>query len=125
MEIVVLDGHVANPGDMSWSRLEALGKLTIYERTAPEQIVERINTAQAVILNKTVISKTVFETCPNIRYIGLLSTGYNVVDIEAARQKRIPVCNIPAYSTSSVAQFTIGLLLAIVCRIGEHNVSSP
>lgn len=123
MEIVVLDGYVTNPGDMSWDGLETLGRVKVYERTVPEQIVERIGKAQAVILSKTVITEDVLERCSDIRYIGLLSTGYNVVDIQAARKRGIPVCNVPAYSTHSVAQFTIGLLLEVCYRIGAHDGS--
>ncbi|MBO7174319.1 MAG: D-2-hydroxyacid dehydrogenase, partial [Spirochaetaceae bacterium] len=105
MKIVVLDGYALNPGDISWSPVEALGDLTVYERTAPEQVVERIGDASIILTNKTIISKEVMENCPNLKYVGVLATGYNVVDLEVARQKNIIVTNVPGYSSQAVAQF--------------------
>lgn len=124
MEIVILDGYTTNPGDQSWESIEKLGKLTVYDRTDSrnrEEVISRIGNADIVITNKVKIDEELFEKCPNIKYIGLLSTGYNIVDIEAARKRNIPVCNVPAYSTEAVTQFTMGLLLEICLHIGEYN----
>ena len=123
MKIVVLDGYTENPGDLSWSGFEALGEVTVYDRTPADKIVERIGDAEVVIMNKTPISRATMDACPNIKYIGVLATGYNVVDIEAAKEKGIPVCNVPTYGTASVGQFAIGLLLEICHHIGAHNES--
>lgn len=121
MQIVVLDGYTENPGDLSWDCFETLGELIIYDRTPEEQIVDRIRNAEAVLTNKTPLTETVFASCPNLRYIGVLATGYNIVDIEAAKKRNIVVCNIPAYSTPSVAQMTIALLLEICQHVGAHS----
>ena len=124
MKIVILDGYTENPGDLSWQGFENLGELTVYERTPltdTKEIIRRISDAQAVITNKTPISSEVLDQCPHIRYIGVLATGYNVVDYKAARAKGIPVCNIPSYGTDSVAQFTIALLLEICHHVGHHD----
>ena len=110
MKIVVLDGYTLNPGDISWSPVEELGSLTVHERTPPQLVVERIGDAPAILSNKTVISREVMEACPGLKYIGLLSTGYNVVDCEATKKRGIPVCNVPDYGTAAVAQFTFALL---------------
>ena len=123
MKIVVLDGYTENPGDLSWSGFEALGEVTVYDRTPADKIVERIGDAEVVIMNKTPISRATMDACPNIKYIGVLATGYNVVDVEAAKEKGIPVCNVPTYGTASVGQFAIGLLLEICHHIGAHNES--
>ncbi len=123
MKIVVLDGYTENPGDLSWSGFESLGEVTVYDRTPADKIVERIGDAEIVIMNKTPISRATMDACPNIKYIGVLATGYNVVDVAAAKEKGIPVCNIPTYGTASVGQFAIGLLLAICHHIGAHNES--
>lgn len=124
MKIVILDGYTENPGDLSWEGFEALGELKVYERTSLtdiQEIIERIGDAQAVITNKTPIPREVFDACRDIRYIGVLATGYNVVDTQAAREYGIPVCNIPTYGTEAVAQFAIALLLEICHHIGHHN----
>jgi glycerate dehydrogenase len=121
MKIVVLDGHTLNPGDLSWSRLAQLGELTVHERTPPELVVERIGDAQAVFTNKTVLGREHLEQCPEIRFIGLLATGYNVVDIAAAKERGIPVCNIPTYGTMAVAQFATALLLELCHHVGMHS----
>ena len=121
MKIVVLDGHTLNPGDLSWSGLEQLGELTVHDRTPPERVVERIGDAQAVFTNKTVVAREHFAQCPNIRFVGLLATGYNVVDIPTAREKGIPVCNIPTYGTMAVAQFATALLLELCHHVGRHS----
>lgn len=121
MKIVVLDGYTENPGDLSWEGFEALGELTVYDRTAAEEVVSRIGNAELVITNKTPIPASVFEQCPGIRYIGVLATGYNVVDVKAAAERNIPVTNIPTYGTDAVGQFAIALLLEICHHIGHHN----
>lgn len=121
MKIVVLDGYTENPGDLSWSELETLGNLTVYDRTPAEKVIERIGDADAVYTNKTPITKADLELCHNLRFIGILATGYNVVDVTAAREKNIPVCNIPTYGTDAVAQFSIALLLEMCHHIGEHS----
>ncbi|WP_321385613.1 D-2-hydroxyacid dehydrogenase [uncultured Enterococcus sp.] len=126
MNIVVLDGFALNPGDISWQGLKALGKVTIYDRTSytdKEEIIERIGTAQAVFTNKTPITETILAACPTVEYIGVLATGYNVVDCEAATKRNIPVTNVPSYGTDAVAQFTFALLLEIVSQVGGHNQS--
>ncbi|WP_125143071.1 D-2-hydroxyacid dehydrogenase [Clostridium transplantifaecale] len=124
MKIVILDGYVKNPGDLSWKRFEELGELRIYDRTPAgdmDTIIERIGDAEAVLVSNVPITGKIIESCPSIRYIGLLSTGYDGIDIAAAREKNIPVCNIPTYGTNSVSQFTIALLLEICSRVGHHG----
>lgn len=124
MKIVFLDSHVANPGDLSWDRLEAIGELAVYERTSTTEsplIAERIGNAEIVITNKTPISRDTLDKCPSVRIIAVIATGYNVVDVTAAADKGIPVVNVPGYATSNVAQFNIALLLEICSHIGEHS----
>ena len=121
MKIVVLDGYAANPGDLSWAALEALGELTVYDRTAPEAVVERIGDAEMALTNKTELGRAQLAAAPKLKYVGVLATGYNVVDVAAARELGITVTNVPAYSTDSVAQLTIALLLEICHHAGEHN----
>ena len=121
MKIIILDGYTLNPGDLSWSGFENLGTLTVYDRTPVDKVVERIGDAEIVISNKTPITKETIEACPNIKYIGLLATGYNVVDIDAAKAKGIPVTNIPTYGTMAVAQFVFALLLEICHNVGHHS----
>lgn len=124
MKIVILDGYCLNPHDMDWSGFEAMGELTVYDRTpidSPEETIRRIGDREIVLTNKTPITRAVLDRCPQVRYIGLLATGYNVVDVGAARERGIPVCNVPGYGTASVAQMTIGLLLEICHRVGYHN----
>ena len=121
MKIVVLDGYTENPGDLSWDSLGALGELTVYDRTANAQVAERIGDAEAVYVNKVTIDRCVMEKCPSIRFIGVLATGYNVIDVEAAKEKGITVCNVPTYGTQSVAQYAIALLLELCHHIGEHS----
>ena len=123
MKIIVLDGFALNPGDISWKPVEELGSLTVYDRTPPEQVVERIGDATAILTNKTIISRQVMDACPSLRYIGVLATGYNVVDLEAAREKGIVVTNIPGYSTQAVAQFVFALLLEVCCHVQHHSDS--
>lgn len=125
MKIVNLDGQGLNPGDLSWAPIAALGELTVYPFVAPteEEVINRIGDAQVVVGNKTNITRRVLESCPNIRLVCVLSTGYNVVDIQAARELGIPVCNVPAYGTQMVAQFAIGLLLELCHHAWLHNES--
>lgn len=118
--IVVLDGYTENPGDLSWEGLEALGSLTVYDRTPADQVIERINDATAIFTNKTPITRETIEACPQLQFIGVLATGYNVVDYEYARQKNIPVANVPTYGTSAVAQFAFALLLEVCHHVGHH-----
>ena len=124
MKIVVLDGYCLNPGDLSWSGMEAQGALTVYDRTpldGEDEIVRRIGDSEIVLTNKTPISRRTLERCPGVKYIGILATGYNVVDTEAARERSIPVCNVPGYGTRSVAQAAIALLLEICHHVGHHD----
>ncbi|MDR1828334.1 MAG: D-2-hydroxyacid dehydrogenase [Methylobacteriaceae bacterium] len=120
MKIVVLDGYTENPGDLSWSPFEAFGGVTVYDRTPAAEIAKRIGDAQIVITNKTPIKRETLAACPAIRYVGVLATGYDVVDVGAARERGIVVTNIPAYGTAAVAQFAIALLLEIANRVGHH-----
>lgn len=119
MKITVLDGYGLNPGDLSWEELKKLGDLTVYDRTAPSETIERSAGSEILITNKTIIDRGIIEKLPDLRYIGVLATGYNVVDITAAREKGITVTNIPSYSTASVAQMVFSLLLAITNGV-EH-----
>lgn len=121
MNICVLDGYAANPGDLNWDELNTLGDCTIFERTAPQQVIERAQGAEVILTNKTVITAQHMETLPCLKYIGVLATGYNVVDTEAARQKGIVVTNIPAYSTASVAQMAFAHILNICLQVGHHS----
>ena len=119
MKIVVLDGYALNPGDLSWKEFESLGDLTVYDRTSPSELMERAKDADVLITNKTILNARSINELPNLKYVGVLATGYNVVDLEATRNRGIPVTNIPAYSTMSVAQHVFALLLAVTDRI-EH-----
>ena len=121
MKIVVLDGYTLNPGDISWEGLEALGDVTVYDRTEEEDIVARIGDADAVYTNKTPITRATLDACKNVKFIGILATGYNIVDVDAAKEKGIPVSNIPTYGTAAVSQFAIALLLELCHHIGEHS----
>ena len=121
MKIVVLDGFTLNPGDLSWSGLEALGSVTVYDRTPKEEIVSRIGDADAILTNKTPISAETLAACPSVKYIGVLATGYNVVDTTATKERGIPVCNIPTYGTAAVGQFAIAMLLEICHHVAHHS----
>ena len=121
MKIVVLDGYTLNPGDLNWRGFEELGEFIVYDRTPREEITNRIGDAEIVITNKTPITGELLTKCPHIKYIGCLSTGYNVVDIDAAKERGIPVTNIPSYGTHAVAQFAIALLLEICNQVGHHH----
>lgn len=124
MKITVLDGYTLNPGDISWRELEELGKLTVYDRTPADDIqciIDRVGDARIVYTNKTPLPRTVFDACPAIRFVGVLATGYNVVDVEAAKEKGIIVSNIPSYGTAAVGQFAIAMLLEICHHVAHHD----
>ena len=123
MKIVILDGYTENPGDLSWKPLERFGDLSVYDRTPYEnaEIIRRIGEAEIVVTNKTPLSREVLEACPAIRFIAVLATGYNVVDVACAREKGIPVSNVPAYGTAAVGQFAIALLLEICSHVAHHS----
>jgi len=124
VKIVVLDGYTENPGDLSWEGLEKFGELKVYDRTSltdPKESIARIGDAEAVFTNKTPLTAEVFNACPSIKFVGVLATGYNVVDVNTAKAKGIPVCNIPTYGTAAVGQFAIALLLEICHHIGHHS----
>jgi glycerate dehydrogenase len=116
-----LDGATLNPGDLTWDMLAEQGELTVFDRTSPECVVERIGDAEAVFTNKTLVTREHIAASPRVRFIGILATGYNVVDIQAARDKGIDVCNIPTYGTMSVAQFATALLLELCHHVGRHG----
>lgn len=124
MKIVVLDGNGVNPGDMSWKQIEQFGNLTIYPRTRQEDVLEHVGDAEIVLTNKTVFNATTIERLTNTRYIGVLATGYNVVDLEAASRHGIVVTNIPAYSTDSVAQMTFAHILNVTNHVGHYADAS-
>lgn len=123
MNIVVLDGYTLNPGDLSWEGLHRLGDVKIYDRTPPDQIRERIAEAEIVLTNKTPLRRDLIDSLPKLKYIGVLATGYDVVDVDAAAERGIPVTNVPAYSTQSVAQLTFALLLALCHRVEAHSAA--
>lgn len=121
MKIVVLDGYTLNPGDLSWEPMRQLGDLTVYERTPADQVYERARDAEIVFTNKTPIPATVINKLSSLKYIGVLATGYNIVDTEAAKQKGIVVTNVPGYGTASVVQLTIALLLELSLHVQQHS----
>jgi glycerate dehydrogenase len=126
MKIVVLDGYALNPGDLAWQGFEELGEVTVYDRTSytdKQEIIDRIGDAEAILTNKTPITADVLKACPQLTYIGVLATGYNVVDFAAAKEQGITVTNIPSYSTNAVAQATFALLLEVTNQVGHHNRS--
>ena len=123
MKIVVTDGYTVNPGDLSWESIASFGELSVYERTPPELLLERCHEAGIVLTNKVPLKRENLEQLPTLRMIGVMATGYNVVDTVAAREKNIVVCNVPAYGTASVAQHTIALLLELTNQIGKHRDS--
>ena len=124
VRIVILDGYTANPGDLSWKELEALGQLTVYERTKPEETVARAAEADIVLTNKVIIGKAEIEQLPHLQYIGVLATGYNVVDIKAAHERGVIVTNVPAYSTESVAQMVFAHLLTVTNRTEHYAIQN-
>ena len=121
MEIVVLDGHTLNPGDLSWDALASLGALKVFDRTGPDRILERIGAAGIVLTNKTPLSRQTLEAAAGLNYIGVLATGYNVVDVAAANERGITVTNIPTYGTDAVAQYVFALLLEVCHHVGHHS----
>lgn len=121
MKIVILDGYAMNPGDLSWSEMEKLGELKLYDRTPKEAILDRICDAEIVLTNKVILTKEILEKAPAVKYIGVMATGYNVVDTAAARELGIIVTNVPAYSTESVAQLVLAFILELCHHVGEHN----
>src|SRR5262249_4855437 len=123
MNIIVLDGHTTNPGDLSWEALEQLGACRVYDRTSEDKIVERLADSEIVITNKVPLSASTIEKLPKLRYIGVIATGFNVVDAAAARKRGIPVTNVPSYGTHSVAQAAFALLLELSNGVGEHSRS--
>ena len=121
MKIVVLDGYAANPGDISWEKIASLGELEVHDYTAPEDTLSRIGDAEIVLTNKVLITREIIEKAPNLKYIGVLATGFNIIDLQAAKERGIPVCNVPTYATEAVAQFVFALLLELCHRVGHHN----
>jgi len=121
MKIVVLDGYTSNPGDLDWDGFEQLGEVTVYDRTYPDEIIERSIKAEIVLTNKTMLTDEIMAKLPNLKYIGMFSTGTNAVDLEAARHRGIIVTNIPEYSTASVAQLVFALLLELCMHVDIHN----
>ena len=121
MKIVVLDGYAANPGDLSWEGMKVLGECTIYDRTAPEEVLERAAGAEAILTNKVIINADHMAALPELKYIGVLATGYNVVDTTAAKERGIIVTNIPSYSTASVAQMVFSHILNITQQVQHHS----
>lgn len=124
MKIIVLDGYGMNPGDLSWDELKKLGEVTIYDRTSPSEVIERSADAEILLTNKTIIDRQIINQLPSLRYIGVLATGYNVIDTEAAREKGIVVTNIPSYSTDSVAQMVFSLLLTITNSVEHYTADN-
>ena len=126
MKIVVLDGYTLNPGDLSWEGVSQFGDLTVYNRTVykpggEDLVVERAKDADVVLLNKTLLNREMISRLPNLKYVGVLATGYNIVDVEAARERGILVTNVPTYGTTAVAQMTFALLLELCHHVGDHN----
>src|SRR6266496_4236848 len=123
MNLVVLDGFTLNPGDLSWDEFKSLGVCLIYDRTRPDQVLARTGTVEIILTNKTVLTRDHIHQLPQLKYIGVLATGTNIVDLVAARERDIPVTNVPAYGTKSVAQTTLALLLELTQHVGHHAQS--
>lgn len=121
MKIVILDAYAANPGDLSWDEFAALGDLTVYDRTAQEDAAARIGDVEVVFINKVRLTDEIFAACPNLKLVSILATGYNIVDLAAAKRRGITVCNVPGYSTRAVVQMTFALLLEICQQVGLHS----
>ena len=121
--LVVLDGHTLNPGDLSWSRLEQIAECAIYDRTPADEIVARARDAELLLTNKTPVRQSTIEQCPRLKYIGVLATGYDVVDVAAARERQFVVTNVPTYGTASVAQLVFALLLELCHHVKDHSDS--
>ena len=120
MNIVVLDGYTLNPGDLTWVTLENLGQCTIHDRTSPEDVVARAKEAEILLTNKTVLNAATLQALPELQYIGVLATGYNIVDVDVAQARGIPVSNVPTYGTESVAQMTFAHILNLAQHVGHH-----
>ena len=123
MKIIILDGYTLNPGDISWAGFETLGDFTTYDRTPPDKIIERLENAQIILTNKTIINNETIKQLPKLKYISVLATGYNIVDVNAANERNIIVTNIPSYGTNSVAQMVFALLLELTQNVGHHSNS--
>lgn len=121
MKIVILDGYTVNPGDLNWNDLESLGELQNYDRTKPEDIVKRIGDADAVFTSKCLITGDVMDACPNLKFVATLATGYDNISLDAAKERGIAVCNVPAYSTEAVTQHTFALILELCNQVGFNN----
>ena len=119
--IVVLDGYTLNPGDLSWEEIETLGNVTVYDRTPPELVIDRAVGAEIVLTNKVLLDRATIEKLPDLKYIGVLATGHNVVDLDAANERHIPVTNVPEYGTAAVAQMVFALILELAHRAGSHS----
>ncbi|MBT4483788.1 MAG: D-2-hydroxyacid dehydrogenase [Candidatus Latescibacteria bacterium] len=120
-KIVVLDGYTLNPGDQSWEELKSIGECEIHDRTSPDEVLSRSGGAPILLTNKTILDRNIIEALPDLRYIGVMATGYNVVDFEAANERRIPVTNVPEYATESVVQMVFALLLEMTQHVGHHS----
>ncbi|NLK45318.1 MAG: D-2-hydroxyacid dehydrogenase [Treponema sp.] len=123
MKIIILDGYALNPGDLSWEGFEQLGEVTYYNRTSKDEVIERAKDAEILIVNKVSIDEKIMDKCPHLKYIGVLATGYNIIDTKAAKQRNITVTNIPSYSTNAVAQAVFALLTEITNGVHAHNLS--
>jgi len=123
LKLTILDGHAVNPGDLPWDSFKEYADITVYERSDPAQIIERIGDSDAIFLNKINITEEVLSSCPNLKYIGVLATGYNVIELEAARRHNVTVTNIPAYSTDSVAQHVFAMITYFTNHVASHNES--
>ncbi len=123
IKLTILDGHAVNPGDLPWNFLDSIVDYKVYERTSSEEVIEHIGQSDAVFLNKIQITKEIFEACPKLKYIGVLATGYNVIDLDAAREHGVTVTNIPAYSTDSVAQHVFSFILYFTNQVAQHSAS--
>jgi glycerate dehydrogenase len=121
MRIVILDGLTTNPGDVSWEPLERLGSLTVFDRTAPGDVAARAADADAILTNKAIVGREQIAALPQLKYVGVLATGFNIVDVAAARERGIPVCNVPEYSTPNVVQAAWALILELANRVGHHD----
>jgi glycerate dehydrogenase len=123
IKLTILDGHAVNPGDLPWTFLDGIVDYKVYERTSQEEVIEHIGNSDAIFLNKIQITKDILVACPNLKYIGVLATGYNAIDIKAAREHGVTVTNIPAYSTDSVAQHAFAFILYFTNQVAQHNDS--
>ena len=121
MKLVILDGYAINPGDLAWDDLEKMGEVTVYDQTLSHEIVERIGDAEAIFTNKCIIDESVLSKCPNLKFIGVLATGYDVINLDDCRKRGVAVCNVPAYSSESVAQHTFALILELCNNVALHN----